>query len=178
MKFGTATDEQIDKKSLKKIIELFGDEGSQDESLLAVLNTTDSTKSATNSYNVITNKRVGIASDSKWGGLGEKTIFAINELSGIGVAYSYHQEQYGMNEKSYTYFTFRFYRASGEQYERHYFLGNNETEVNSERTFVLSTVQRLQAHGIQVFEDDGVESSEGISMGFGMGRFFDPDDVF
>jgi len=178
MKFGLQTEEGIDKKFLKKIIELFGDEGSNKEQLIVRSYCSQKTSSANNEILVITNLRVGIAKDGFMGGLSNKVIFPIKELSQIGAAYSFHTEQMGMNLKEYTFLTLRLYRNNGEIWERHINIGKNEQEVNAYRPWVVSVVAALTKCGIEVFEDDGVESEDRTTMGFGGGRFFDPDDLW
>jgi hypothetical protein len=83
----------------------------------------------------------------------------------------------GMNLDEHTFLTLRFYRSNNEIWERHIHLGTNENEVNANRQWVVSLEQKLTEEGVEVFEDNGIESEHRTTMGFGMGRFFNPDDL-
>lgn len=102
---------------------------------------------------------------------GEEHSFSKKQISEIGVGDSDHYEGMGFGGRATNWVSLTISLKSGLSYTRHYFLGRNEDEVNSNIPFLRDAFQRMGTVGYRIGDGPGWSSTGGYhrSIGYGIG---------
>jgi len=124
-----------------------------------------------NHFMIFTYEKVAIVKKAGILAAGEEHSFSRKQVSEIGVGDSDHYEGMGFGGRTTNWVSLTLVVKGGLTYTRHYFLGRNEEEINSNIPFLRDSFQRMGSVGYRIEDGPGWSSAGGYhrSIGYGIG---------
>jgi len=123
-------------------------------------------------YMIFTKTKVAIVKKSGMFSAGSKETINKKQVIYVGIGESNHYEAQGLGGRSTEWISITLELQDGRSFTRHYYLGDSESEVNSNIPIVRDDLQRMARAGWQIEDGPAWNSSGGYRTSYGYGIGF------
>lgn len=165
-----------DRKLASQIRQALGcTSGVNDDFIVAAIPVSNKLGDATDFYDqymVFTKLKVAIVKKSGMFSSGFTECFPMSQVSFVGIGESDHYEAQGFSGRSTAWVSITLELKGGQHYTRHFFLGHDESEVNSSAPEIRGDLERMGRVGWPIGDGPAWNSSGGYRTSYGYGIAF------